>query len=285
MTRGAILSIGALSFAAIAAFDYAFVLKPILDTAPSSHTPDSFTASVQHGVVVLTGRVADESSKLLLRRAAEETFGPANVVEDLRTWRSAPGGATIAKSAKVLQQMRSGTWMQPSYTANGQGASLAGLASQPEDRESVTRAVEVAILGTRVRNNIRVAPIGSRDWVSGKIQAALTARPIEFHSSSAVMRPDSLAALDDIAALLKAPLGVKIEVQAHVNTTPAMGGEESQLLSDRRAEAVRAYLIVRGVPTDRLIARGFGATKPVGMPGSEISKRLNDRIEFAVLPQ
>ena len=282
MTRGVVLGIGALCYAAMAMYNYAYVLRPMLDRSPNVHTADAFVVRVRNGVLVLSGRVADEPSKLLLRRAAEESFGAANVVEDLRTWREAPGGSAVAKSAKVLSQMRSGNWMEPGFVANGKGAVVSGLVSQPEERDSVARGVEVAILGTRVENLLRVVPIGSAGWVSGRIQATVVARPIEFHTDSAVMRPDSLAALDDIAALLKTPLNVIVEVQAHVNTTPNMGGEESQMLSDRRAEAVRAYLTVRGVPSDRMSARGYGATKPAGEPGTEISKRLNDRVEFAV---
>jgi outer membrane protein OmpA-like peptidoglycan-associated protein len=82
--------------------------------------------------------------------------------------------------------------------------------------------------------------------------------------------------------LLKNSSGVTVDIRAHVNPTPSMDAAQIEILSQRRAEAVRAYLIVRGVPGERLSIRGFGASKPAGMPGTELGQRLNDRIEFVV---
>jgi OOP family OmpA-OmpF porin len=282
MTRPVILAIGALAYAVLATYNYAFVLKPMLTREQLFQSAAGLTIRLQHGVAVLDGFVADEPSRLLLRRAAEECFGKANLVDDLHIRRDAPGGNAVVKAAKALPQMLSGNWMEPELLFNDHGAALSGSVSQDEDRDSVARLVEIAMLGTRIDNRLRVVPIGSIGWVSGKIQAALAARPIEFHEAGAVMRPDALAALDDIASLLKNSSGVTVDIRAHVNPTPSMDAAQIEILSQRRAEAVRAYLIVRGVPGERLSIRGFGASKPAGMPGTELGQRLNDRIEFVV---
>jgi OOP family OmpA-OmpF porin len=285
MTRPVILAIGALTYAVLATYNYAVVVKPMLNREQLFQSAAGLTVRLQCGVAIIGGFVADEPSRLLLRRAAEECFGKANFVDELLIRRDAPGGNAVVKAAKVLPQMLSGTWMEPELLINSRGAALSGAVSQEEDRDSVARLVETAMLGTRIDNRLRVAPIGSSGWVSGKIQAAVAARPIEFHESGAVMRPEALAALDDIASLLKNPLGVIVEIRAHVNPEPSTDAAQIEVLSQRRAEAVRAYLIVRGVPGERLLARGFGASKPAGMPGTELSHRLNDRIEFVVQPR
>jgi outer membrane protein OmpA-like peptidoglycan-associated protein len=85
--------------------------------------------------------------------------------------------------------------------------------------------------------------------------------PIQFAPGTSVLAPESNAVLGELAdALVRNPGIKRIEIQAHTDEpgTP----EEAADLSNRRANAVRDWLIHRGVAGDRLIARGMGKTKP-----------------------
>ncbi|NUO01800.1 MAG: OmpA family protein [Saprospiraceae bacterium] len=79
---------------------------------------------------------------------------------------------------------------------------------------------------------------------------------------------------------------VKLEISSH---TDSRGSDSYNLqLSQRRADAIVAWLASKGIPADRLVAKGYGETKPVndcsdGRPCSEEQYQLNRRTEFKVL--
>ena len=103
-----------------------------------------------------------------------------------------------------------------------------------------------------------------------------------FDLDSAVITGVSYRVLDDVAAALENHAELRLlEVQGH---TDDVGAEDyNQDLSQRRAEAVRKYLIGQGVEPDRLVARGYGETKPLQEGSSEEARDVNRRVMFKVL--
>ncbi|MBL8229596.1 MAG: OmpA family protein [Bryobacterales bacterium] len=281
MTRGAILTIGAVAYALLATYNYATIVRPMWQRQESLHAAPGIRVSVRHGVLLLSGQVADEPSRLLIRRAAEALFGPLNVADDLSFARQAPGSSLAAGAARAISHMRSEGWREPALTVTREFVILSGTTADEADQQTVLRAVEQALLGSRVESRIQVAPNGTPEGLHSQVQSALAARPIEFHQAGSVMLPETLAALDDIAALMHSAPYALLAIHAHVSTAPG-GAEECQRLSQRRADAVRAYLIVRGVSAAQIIARGYGAAKPEDLPDSNVGRRLNDRVELYV---
>jgi outer membrane protein OmpA-like peptidoglycan-associated protein len=105
---------------------------------------------------------------------------------------------------------------------------------------------------------------------------------VYFELDSAILSAESFRILDDVAATLEnhAEL-VRVEVQGH---TDDQGEDAYNLaLSQRRAEAVRAYLIAQGVPQERLTARGFGETLPLQPGSSEDARDVNRRVAFMIV--
>lgn len=81
-----------------------------------------------------------------------------------------------------------------------------------------------------------------------------------FDLDSYVLRKESYVELDKFAAFLAKYPDLKIELQGH---TDAQGDDKANMaLSDNRAKAVMNYLIEKGVPANRLTAKGYGETKP-----------------------
>ena len=104
---------------------------------------------------------------------------------------------------------------------------------------------------------------------------------IGFKSGSTTLTPDSEARLVKFAdSLLDAPLSRKrFEIAGH---TDASGSPDKNLqLSQARAEAVRSFLVVHGVPATRLEAKGYGA-EGLALPGEPLSAR-NRRVEARAL--
>jgi outer membrane protein OmpA-like peptidoglycan-associated protein len=74
---------------------------------------------------------------------------------------------------------------------------------------------------------------------------------------------------------------LKIEISGH---TDDVGNEQLNLkLSQTRAEAVKSYLVEKGIVAGRLTAKGYGKSKPIAPNTSDETRKLNRRTEFTVL--
>ena len=74
---------------------------------------------------------------------------------------------------------------------------------------------------------------------------------------------------------------MKIEISGH---TDDVGKEEyNRGLSQARAESVRDYLLGRGIAPDRVVARGYGESRPVADNATEEGRRINRRTEVKIL--
>jgi outer membrane protein OmpA-like peptidoglycan-associated protein len=101
---------------------------------------------------------------------------------------------------------------------------------------------------------------------------------VNFDTGKTTIRPDSAKTLNDAAAALKLATGFKVEVAGH---TDNVGTPEANLkLSEGRAQAVMAALVQRGVPADRLTAKGYGQTAPVADNRTEEGRAKNRRVEL-----
>ncbi len=101
---------------------------------------------------------------------------------------------------------------------------------------------------------------------------------VNFDNNSATLRPDANEILDKAAATLQKWGDVKVEVSGYTdsNNTDAYNLE----LSDRRANAVRDYLISKGVDATRLTAKGYGETNPIADNNTAEGRAKNRRVEL-----
>lgn len=107
---------------------------------------------------------------------------------------------------------------------------------------------------------------------------------ILFESGKARIDPVSFPLLDDVAAtILMNPFIRRVSVEGH---TDSEGSTRFNLrLSDKRAQAVRQYLVARGVPAAMLTARGFGESLPIDTNRTEEGRATNRRVEFVITDQ
>jgi len=103
---------------------------------------------------------------------------------------------------------------------------------------------------------------------------------IQFETGKAIIKKSSNAMLDLIAQIFIENTNYMIEVQGHTDNT---GKEELNMdLSQRRADAVMAYLVNAGVPQERLTAKGYGPTMPIADNATKDGRALNRRVEFII---
>jgi outer membrane protein OmpA-like peptidoglycan-associated protein len=104
-----------------------------------------------------------------------------------------------------------------------------------------------------------------------------------FETGKTSVRPESFGLLDDVAAALKENADVKkVVIEGH---TDDKGAKTANLrLSKGRAEAVRVYLVKKGVEPGRLEAKGVGEDRPIADNTTAKGREENRRVEF-VIPQ
>ena len=104
---------------------------------------------------------------------------------------------------------------------------------------------------------------------------------VNFDNDSARLRPESITILDNAAATLKEWGEVKVEVAGYTDAASSIA--YNLTLSQRRAEAVSAYLIKHGIAAERLTARGYGEAQPVADNKTAAGRAKNRRVELIPL--
>jgi OOP family OmpA-OmpF porin len=105
---------------------------------------------------------------------------------------------------------------------------------------------------------------------------------VSFEPGTARLQASSYQALDSVATLLLADKSLRIEIGAH---TDKSGSPADNLrLSSLQAEAVRDYLVVRGVAYQQLLARGYGASVPLTPDTTPRGLAANRRVEIRPVP-
>jgi outer membrane protein OmpA-like peptidoglycan-associated protein len=101
---------------------------------------------------------------------------------------------------------------------------------------------------------------------------------LEFETGKAVIKYSSYDELNALAELLKSKPGAKLKISGH---TDNVGSDASNLqLSKIRAEAVRSYLVKKGVQLNRFIVEYFGETQPIADNATPEGRARNRRVEM-----
>ncbi|MEZ4221208.1 MAG: OmpA family protein [Polyangiaceae bacterium] len=107
---------------------------------------------------------------------------------------------------------------------------------------------------------------------------------IQFEYNSANIKAESDGLITEIADVIKKnPHVKKIAIEGHASSEGNAGYNKT--LSDKRAKAVMAALVGKGVEATRLTAKGFGSEKPISTNDTEEGREANRRVEFNITEQ
>jgi len=103
---------------------------------------------------------------------------------------------------------------------------------------------------------------------------------VYFAFNRARIKPVSFALLNEVATALKDNSSINVRIEGH---TDSRGSARYNLkLSSARARSVRTYLVNRGVPGERMVAKGYGEAVPIADNRTEAGRRQNRRVEFVI---
>lgn len=257
----------------VAAAPAAPAAAPVAAPAPKPVAP--LTLAANNGKITLEGTVSSDEARKQLVAEAAGVYGAGNVIDKLNVDAGAANPAWLEQVGTLL------AWLKP-----GKPLAITGDASYVTLDGTVPTAAEKTERGkwaadffgntVTVTNNLVVqapaAPVAKAEDVkcSDQIAAAVT-----FATGSATLSPEGKKLLDAIAPCLK---DGKYEISGHTDNVGSAATNAK--LSQARANAVRAYVILRGINADNVSAKGYADTKPIADNASAEGRAKNRRIEF-----
>jgi outer membrane protein OmpA-like peptidoglycan-associated protein len=117
---------------------------------------------------------------------------------------------------------------------------------------------------------------------AGEITSEVSSKSysIEFETGSANIKPASYSMLDEIFNSAVVAEGLKLGIYGHTDNS---GSDATNIpLSEQRANAVKAYMIKKGMKLNRLESKGYGSTKPIADNSTPEGKSKNRRVEIVL---
>jgi outer membrane protein OmpA-like peptidoglycan-associated protein len=131
----------------------------------------------------------------------------------------------------------------------------------------------------RMIANVRIAAGGKKLYDALSEKGRVATQGVLFDTGSDRIRPESTPTLKEMGAMLKEHPELKLVIEGHTDDVGAAASNQS--LSEKRAQAVRKYLVdTYGVDASRLQAKGFGASKPTTGNDTPEGRQQNRRVEL-----
>jgi outer membrane protein OmpA-like peptidoglycan-associated protein len=161
--------------------------------------------------------------------------------------------------------------------AAAEAARLASEQNAATARQAAERAeLERAELRERLQRQLNVI-LETRETARGLI---VNVSDVLFDTAQSTLKPGAREKLARVAGILAAHPDLTLEVDGH---TDSVGNESyNQGLSERRAQAVRAYLVQQGIQPDAIAALGYGESQPVASNDIAAGRQQNRRVELVV---
>ncbi|WP_420410055.1 OmpA family protein [Hoeflea sp.] len=246
-------------------------------------SPFVWTASLSSKRLLLEGYVPSEEVADELLNAARLKLGSLPIDNQMKVAAGAPGGFADAASAALQGISRLGNAVA---SISDTKLTLDGDAFNASAARDTRNALGMALPEPfSLSETIGQMPLPTQSLNGTECQQLIdrvaSKNSVLFDTGEARIQYHSQGYLDRIAFLARQCPDARLEVSGH---TDADGDADANLaLSERRAEAVKAYMEEAGVAADRLVSVGHGETMPVADNDTEAGKAANRRIEFRIV--
>ncbi len=225
--------------------------------------------------VVVTGVVPDEASKAKLITRLKGLYGN-RVVDQLAVGNVVAPPNWTTHVEKILDDNLKNI-SQGQINVSGTTVNLRGQIGNEALRQKLVTNIAANLTSSyNIKDALTIMTSAQTD-----LNATLAGRIIEFDSGSANIRDSSKKILDEIAQRIVS-LGAKtVEVIGH---TDNQGNPSNNLILSRaRAEAVKVYLIQKGIAAEKIVTNGLGDAQPVADNETAEGRTRNRRIEFRIV--
>lgn len=145
------------------------------------------------------------------------------------------------------------------------------------------KAVTIVESNLEVDLPARGQPYGMTYTITVTPPRTFTLNDVLFDTGKSTLRPESNSELNELAEYMLAKKKLMIEIAGH---TDNVGAPETNLkLSENRAITVKSYLEKKGVPGNRIVAKGYGDTEPVEDNSTAAGRQKNRRTEVRIIAQ
>ena len=182
-----------------------------------------------------------------------------------------------AKSDLAESQVASAAALA-SAQAEAEKSRVAALAESEQARQAATEQAEreKQELRNKLATQLNLI-LETRDSARGLI---VNISGVLFDTGKYTLRPGAREKLAKVSGIILAYPSLKLEVEGH---TDSVGTDASNmLLSEKRADSVRDYLVQQGINTSPIAARGFGKSQPVATNDTAAGRQQNRRVELIV---
>ena len=112
------------------------------------------------------------------------------------------------------------------------------------------------------------------------VGSKIALRNVFYDVGKSTLRPESGSELNRLVKLMQDVSTLKVEISGH---TDNMGSKSlNRKLSEDRAKSVVLYLTKKGIAVDRLVAVGYGSSKPIASNKTNEGRQENRRTEFEI---
>ncbi len=206
-----------------------------------------------------TARAEAERMKAEAQRAAQEAAQQREAAERAKQEADAARGAAEAQQRVLAAETEK---------ARRAAEESERLRQQAERDKADLRARLLAQLNTI---------LATRDTARGLIA---NMSDVLFKTGSFELLGGARERLAKVSGIVLAYPGLHLDVEGH---TDIVGGDEYNMqLSQRRAQAVRDYLVQQGIPDSAIVARGYGKTRPVASNDTPEGRQQNRRVELVI---
>ena len=246
----------------------------------------------------LTADVADREAtiEVLNNQVAGLSSNADQSVADLTGELAARDGTIAELTAAVSDRDQriaelTGTVADLDGSVAGTAARIAELSTAVEARDGRVLALEGEVTDLTARVAARdetIAALQNRPAASGNSAEQCAAQAtnvlagsrINFETGSAQISGDSVELLERLTGIALACVSDDLSVEIGGHTDARGATDANQTLSEARAQAVLAFMTVRGVPADGLQATGFGESQPIASNDTPEGRAQNRRISF-----
>ena len=201
-------------------------------------------------------------------------FALTSFAHDVGNWTSTAGEVWKNTPGECW---RTGFWTPANAIAGCDGA-ITEKASAPMPKPEPVKPAPEAVVPPAPAAPAPAPAVVAAPAVSSKVTYAADAF---FDFDKSVIKPEGKAKLDDLADKVKA---INLEVIIAVGHTDSVGSDAyNQKLSMRRSQAVKAYLVSKGIDKTRIYTEGKGEKQPVADNKTKDGRAKNRRVEIEVV--